>query len=534
MAFEPLTVVKLLKDVPLHVTKYNTFSKKLFTNAAAQLAYFNGKPALAADNLTYQRENMFVRFPYAYDVCIQYNYMMYNNAVFGNKWFFAFVTRVEYENEACSRVYFQVDPFQTWLFDMNFGTCYVEREHVTDDVPGNYILDEPVALGEYIFNESSAHMFTSWRIVVGLVPDGVDIFYSGEIVGNIYTGIAFQVFSTAEEVATFLEGLGTKIDAVVCMYMIPTEFTQGDLLRPDPPMGLSFKAPANTSLGSYVPKNKKLLTYPYTGLVLQNNEGAGVTLRYEFFGDTNPTFYYTSGSMMYCKPVCWPNAYARQGKGLENSVSLGPFPQCAWNRNNFEVWQAFQSVRNAYTKDRFFVNAAANALGSAVGGLTSGAQMGAAIGGGDQVTTGAGALTGGYASVGSSVISSALDYYNIQSGINEEREIHQMMPNNASGSVGNGNTNIAMDNYGFIVKKMSITPENAKVIDDFFSMYGYKVNRLKVPNTTTRPNWNFVKTKMCYLTGNIPQQYITQIQEMMNRGMTFWHTQDVGNYGLAN
>lgn len=41
---------------------------------------------------------------------------------------------------------------------------------------------------------------------------------------------------------------------------------------------------------------------------------------------------------------------------------------------------------------------------------------------------------------------------------------------------------------------MSIKQEYARVIDNFFNMYGYKVNDVKIPNITGRLNWNYVKT----------------------------------------
>ena len=70
---------------------------------------------------------------------------------------------------------------------------------------------------------------------------------------------------------------------------------------------------------------------------------------------------------------------------------------------------------------------------------------------------------------------------------------------------------------------MSVRAEVARTIDDFFTMFGYKVNRVKVPNITGRRNWNYVKTIGCYIDGDVPQTDMQEIKDMFNKGVTLWH-----------
>ena len=87
----------------------------------------------------------------------------------------------------------------------------------------------------------------------------------------------------------------------------------------------------------------------------------------------------------------------------------------------------------------------------------------------------------------------------------------------------------------FYLYKKSIKEEYARVIDDYFSMYGYKVNSVKVPNITGRTNWNYVKTIGCNFTGDIPQEDIEKIRNLFNNGITFWHNeQNFLNYSASN
>ena len=70
---------------------------------------------------------------------------------------------------------------------------------------------------------------------------------------------------------------------------------------------------------------------------------------------------------------------------------------------------------------------------------------------------------------------------------------------------------------------MSITEEYAKIIDKYFSMYGYKVNDVKTPNITGRTNWNYVKTIGCNIVGDVPQDDMQKIKDIFNNGVTLWH-----------
>ena len=69
------------------------------------------------------------------------------------------------------------------------------------------------------------------------------------------------------------------------------------------------------------------------------------------------------------------------------------------------------------------------------------------------------------------------------------------------------------------------------VLDDFFSMYGYKVNRVKDIELHSRKNWNYVKTVGANITGNIPAGDLAEITHIFDSGVTMWHTKsfDYGN-----
>lgn len=100
---------------------------------------------------------------------------------------------------------------------------------------------------------------------------------------------------------------------------------------------------------------------------------------------------------------------------------------------------------------------------------------------------------------------------------------HSLSPSTARGNTNGGDINTCSNRNAFIFYKMSIKQEYAKIIDDFFSMFGYKVNKVKIPNITGRTNWNYVKTIECNILADIPQEDLQKIKNIFNSGVTFWH-----------
>lgn len=133
MAIQPDTNIKLLK-VPLEISNKNQLT---FASKQEQYNYFNSLPKIENDECNYQRKDNVIMFPAHIDSIIEYNYVMYQNNNYTNKWFYAFITNMEYENNGTTRITIATDVFQTWQFDLNWKQSFIEREHiiVNDDVP---------------------------------------------------------------------------------------------------------------------------------------------------------------------------------------------------------------------------------------------------------------------------------------------------------------------------------------------------------------------------------------------------------------
>ena len=113
-------------------------------------------------------------------------------------------------------------------------------------------------------------------------------------------------------------------------------------------------------------------------------------------------------------------------------------------------------------------------------------------------------------------------------------EQHKVLPDSAHGNTASANAYYANGQHYFYMFPMCIKAEFARVIDNFFSLYGYKVNVVDLPNFRGRKSWNYVKVVDANLSGNIPVDALRELKSMLERGTTFWHTDDMLNYNLDN
>lgn len=74
-------------------------------------------------------------------------------------------------------------------------------------------------------------------------------------------------------------------------------------------------------------------------------------------------------------------------------------------------------------------------------------------------------------------------------------------------------------------------------IYDYFVKYGYKINKWEKINVNSRRYFNFIKTNTCNIVGDeIPHEYLEEIKDIFNRGVTIWHVDNgvnVGDYSVS-
>lgn len=172
MYVAPDSKIYLLSGVPLTSTYEHTL---YFTGPDAQNAYFQGKVRRIFNNQSYVRHTSgYVRVEMTADQAYDCNYMMFQNTAFGNKWFYAFINSIEYINNSCAQVNYEIDVMQTWLFETELLPSYVVREHSATDGIGDNIAAEPVDIGSLVCLDREVMAFgNQYHIVVARAQSSV-------------------------------------------------------------------------------------------------------------------------------------------------------------------------------------------------------------------------------------------------------------------------------------------------------------------------------------------------------------------------
>lgn len=512
----PQTDVYLLK-VPLEMDNTNQLT---FANATAQFNYFNSLPKVEVDNFTYQRKDGTIRFGANFDDLIQYNYVMYRNDAYSNKWFYAYINNMEYINDNVTAISISTDFWQTWQFDLTYKKVFVEREHVNDDTVGANTIDEGLELGEYVINSSTTLKpdktvkdsddvtLTNRYFIVFQTSDlsndlsEAKYFFNREY-NRIFSGLYyFGVTSIAQARLVINDFQQGQDSAIIAIFLAPKEFFDGALkvsgggktiyIPQDSTSISELLTTTNitrpTKINGYTPVNQKLFVYPFSYVYVSNNAGIDTTFRFEDFTNATPSFYMGGALGQGCNVKLTPvnyKGYTTNAEVFEFGVTGAKYPLCAWASDYYTNWVTQNAVNQGLSIASGVVGIASNLItGNAVGATSS--------------------LLG---SIGS---------------VMAERYKAQIIPDQARGNTSGSDLLPAWERY-FTVDCMSVRAEVARTIDDYFSMFGYKVNRVKIPNVTGRRNWNYVKTIGCYIEADIPQEDLQQIKTMFDTGVTFWH-----------
>lgn len=524
-----ITKVYLL-NVPLESDYKNTL---YFTSKEEQETYFKSRKVKFIEDSSYQRKDSFIRVPFHFDELSNVNYIMYQNSAYSNKWFYAFITDVKYIDDYRTDIYIETDYLQTWYFDIEVKPSFVEREHVSDDTIGNHTVPENVEMGEYVVNANGrSEIGDNAHVVIATTYDFKRETEAGSKMNGVFQGVVYYLMNDDynDTIEYFLDvyAKAGKSDSIVAIFLAPDSLTgydqieEWDYMTTDgalswgPYKKISIPTKGATRMGTmaltknhntlngYTPKNKKLFTYPYNYLYLSNNAGASAIYKYEMF-PSDIVFLIEGVLTPGCSIRATPLNYKGAGTNNDEGLNLGKFPICSYANDVFTNWLTQNSVNIA-------VGVASSAL-TIAGGL-------------GMMATGAGALAGAGA-----VTSGALG---VASSIGQVYQ-HSMIPPQIEGNVNCGDVIYSKGLCNFSHYKMSIKKEYAKIIDEYFTIYGYKVNRVKVPNKAHRSRFWYTKTIDVNIDGAIPNKDMAKIKEAYNKGITFWrNASEIQNYALDN
>jgi hypothetical protein len=515
MYIEPTTNIRLLKDVPLD----NSYKHTLFFQTHAnQIEYFVSKQKYSLGNYSYQRINKGVaRVGICADNIYECNYMMFKNINFGDKWFYAFITKIEYVNNEMSTIEFEIDDIQTWLFEMQLKECYIERQHTVSDNKYEHIEPESIDFGNMVTLDSylpnttvdstGVHIgdFHEWVLIVCVAPSGKNDILALVQNGMVSCAEYYICKNSTTSVKDFLENVLTGYDqnSIYSAYMFPSAFcnTSGDTVHilqygQTAPIRYDINVKVPDNFRGYVPKNNKLFSSPYT--VYEATDDCENSQYYypELFNSSNVNFHVYGKYIGNPEIAITPLSYKGETENYSESFVIGNFPMASFASDTYRAWVANNGMQTKINLASSLTLATANLYsGNAIGAFYNATSI-------------------------ASQINGAIVAYN--------------QPNKL----------LTTDNSQIIatllqkvprIKVKCLTESYLKQVDDYFTTYGYALNVVAVPNIHARKEFTFIKTKDCVVRGNLPVDAIRTICKCFDSGITWWvNGENVGNYEVDN
>jgi hypothetical protein len=527
----PDSTIRFHKNIVLDDTYDHTY---YFDSITAQDTFFSDstKVMFQLDNYSYQRHTSnSIRIARKAEDVMNCSYISFKNSAFENKWFYAFLTNYEYVNNSTTIIYYEIDVMQTFMFDIEWKQCYIERQHTVTDNIGDNTIPENLELGEYLYDDLGIlgnNYNTSYKIVIAatfmgeILPGESDYtFYTsgGNWYNGVYSGVFLNDFGDSIALANkFIVDATSqnKSDGIVAIYMIPLGLSLGAGETNAGSQSITIPKNVTWNIGNVAVKNNKLYTYPYNFLYVTNNQGNSAEYRWEFFpsilSPQNQLAYFTLKYYLGPSPemAIIPENYNLTGTSTtldpnyNEMLTIDNFPMCAFNIDAYKAWLAQNATKLNIS-----------GISSIVNGV---------------VQAGAGVLTGNAYGAVTGVLSAAENVANILG----EVHVAKTMPPFAKGQSANV-LNTALKNFGFRGYYVRVRDEYARIIDDYFTRYGYAIHQNAVPNLCARTRFTYVKTVDCTIEAEIANEYTQKIVSIMNNGITFWNDKtSIGNYESPN
>ena len=512
------------------------------------------------------KTSMSFRLETNYKNAMNYNYGV---VIEDNKRYYFFINNITWSSNLITATFnCSVDWWQTYCYNVELKKSFVEREHVSDDTFGKHIIDEGLPIDEYIVQSSE---------VIDGDNDGmyfcISCSDSDNVVSashNSQTSIGGTCRPSKYEQSSmilFSDDLTTinyylnhmvsenKIDGIQGLYSVPKKAIPKKIQKQgydwdtgeddikyigvnnDLAEMLEWTLNKPTTIDGYTPRNNKCFTYPYCFCNITNNNGNSLYGQFELSNDKSKILF------DYYFPVIEGNvsfgylkSYDGVTKNFDKSIQGQTNIELPFVTNTFSAYMSANqnSIANQYkTIDR---NETMGYVKAGVGGVM-GAINTQVQGATSAVTS---LLSGNIGGVISSAVNTPLQQINnlVNTGMdiaqnklnayNNREKIDASLKDqqsraNLSHGVYTGVGNIICGQIGFKGQLITVTKENIEMIDNYFDMFGYKVNIIKVPQFNSRPSWNYIKTSGVNIVGNIPQIALDTIKAMFDNGTTIWH-----------
>ena len=525
-----ISQLKILKGIP-----FNADDKVVITfdSIESQYMFFNKHTIATYNHTSFIRGfyNKKIKIDVDFNEVKYANYVMFKNEdLEAEGWNYAYITNIEYISDNCTHIEIEMDYFQTYMGQIVFAECQVDRMMPWADDPElnilwkdepelNYLLDNYVITGDDEINFNNFKICVCYKpnLILESLTDTTNItntqlmgtnqiayrdyrageysqyFNRGYFIPNKYiSGCAYRVYEISnntdfETITNDIWKLETFGYTILSIYVIPSEFDQlatySRNIILDGSKNPYLKQDKEIKIfNGYEPINKKCYTSPYMYLELSNRQGDIRKYQYQHFYKDEDFILY-GDFINRCNAILIPKTYKVNG-GIHTTnlvydygVPIKEMPTCQWN----------ESLANA-------------------------------------VRTGVGLIADAFFAVATSGASIPATAGKLLKGTGE----HLFDPT-TKGVDAMPILQLLLGCVGWTFRQYTTT--NIIEIDDYFSTYGYRLDIVSSPNILGNRRFNYVKTKQAIIRGSIPINARKDIIDKLNNGITFWHDLTNFNYG---
>jgi len=510
-----------------------------------------------------------------YQTALKGNYIAFQNPNYSNKWFFAFIDRVEYNSENSTIVYFTVDVFSTWFDYWNKMPCMVMREHTNDDTIGANTIDEGLAVPDVMANSEVITNFIDQNLYI-CVATNWDISEGYQVETVTIDGVPTQVNAIKEDSGVGYNGASMYNKGIYGQMLCLFNFTDDGIRYLEHFIDITnrqghiaeikeiFIVPA-CIFNHASDYETKTMSFFKGGTLTQQNmirTSYGVVLYSSsnrdqiFFKNVEMTrpVILNSYEPKNNKVKCYPFNYIMVSNhvGEQNIYKIedfAPHPDFTSDKIIFQVQMALSvgmscrivpvNYKNVGLNYDECVSLAKFPTCSWSGDAYTNWLTKEGVNGNKVVTTaaalGLAALTGNLIGAAISTAGQFISQYG-------QFKKAQLLPE-ITGGQNTADVNFAHGNNNFTIRQYHAKNEFLRQVDDYFSKFGYKTLKIKAPNITGRTNWNYVQIGNDEIIGvsnyhnsiSVPTSDMEKINQIFRTGVTCWHSHaNLGNFSLSN
>lgn len=389
---------------------------------------------------------------------------------------------------------------------------------------------------------------------------------------GLLTTVNYRAYTSPSDLGSYLQGMGLLglKDRVVGVYAVPSNLIsvdQNGYISNQDANNTTLTLPMPSSIDGYVPKNKKLLTFPYLYASIScGNKEQMYVFEKSYVDDRHTLSFNIYGVMGHgFKILVLPKSYDHLPFNFNCSceddypqmpVAIAPFVELLGNNGIVSKLVPLALTAATMNVPQPSALPTKSEVGSSL--LASSPAMSKDFSNWAQVkASGIGAVSQARmaadfeqkkaeAEAENASRRSTLEKYHIAS-----HTVPQIMGtvnfNNISYNGCENDVALAIkmsdtQSGGERVKGVhgmvhSIRYRDAEAIDDFFTVYGYTCDKVKVPNVHVRRRFTYTKTQGCRIkpVAGVAGGYMGEICSVFNDGITFWDkSSTIGDYSGNN